>query len=245
MKSSCAATIAFISLLASQAQASVAVSVTATATTEGIISPSLGTAINGALNSPIPTINPVYAALGLGLADRAAVAAPLQKRIAEGPEDLTIKVWNNHGDDITTSHARNAGSPTAVGGALGAGVIANGATASFAVPSGYAGNIAINDGNYELSDDDSLIEVSYVVADGYSFPIADVDISYVNGFSVAITCQCDDVYVVGCNTNLFATGITCADNDGENACVNPERASTTDTTAAPFFAPCAGAACEF
>ncbi|KAF3766432.1 hypothetical protein M406DRAFT_222992, partial [Cryphonectria parasitica EP155] len=161
------------------------------------------------------------------------------------PEYLTVLVWNNHGDTITTSHARNAGSPTASGGAIANGVIANGATATFAVPSGYAGNVAVNDGNYELTGDDSLIELSYVVADGYDFPIADVDISYVNGFSAAITCQCSGVYVVGCNTNLFTTGITCADNDGENACVNPERASTTDTTAAPFFAPCAGAAYTF
>lgn len=158
MKTFSAAVLSFLSL-ASLAMANPAA--TMTATTEGIISPTLGTAIHGALNSPIPTINPVYAALELNgsLKER----AELHKRIDEGPEYLTVKVWNNHGDSITTSHARNAGSPTVVGGALGAGVIANGATATFAVPSGYAGNVAINDGGYELTDDDSLIELSYVV----------------------------------------------------------------------------------
>ncbi|KUI62551.1 hypothetical protein VP1G_09662 [Cytospora mali] len=202
--------------------------------TEGIISPTLGTAIHGALNDPIPT-----EAARLARDDER-----LNKRVDVGPEYLTIQIINSHGDTITTSHARNAGSPTAVGGAIGPGIMTNGETAAFAVPTGWAGNVAINDAGWSITGDDSLLEASYVVADGYDFAVADVDISYVNGFSVAITCECSGTWVAGCNKNLFKLN-TCSDNDGENACVNSLRADTSATSATTFFAPCEGAAYTF
>jgi len=62
-----------------------------------------------------------------------------------------------------------------------------------------------------------------------------------NGFSVAITCSCYGTVVTGCNKNLFLLN-TCPDNDGENACINPTRSSTTITTPSVFFAPCEHAA---
>ena len=54
-----------------------------------------------------------------------------------------------------------------------------GETAAFALPTGWAGNVAINDALWPITGDDSLIEASFVVADGYTVAVADVDVSYV------------------------------------------------------------------
>ncbi|OJJ42225.1 hypothetical protein ASPZODRAFT_155442 [Penicilliopsis zonata CBS 506.65] len=164
--------------------------------------------------------------------------------LADPPEYFTLVVINSHGDDITTSHAHAADSPTAVSGDVGPGTMTNGATASVLYPTGWAGNVAINDANYEITGDDSLIEASFVVEDDVA--VVDVDISYVNGFSVAIVCWCTDtdVSLTGCNKNLYTLN-TCPDPDGENACINPLRASTTATEATTFFEPCEGAAYTF
>lgn len=53
-------------------------------TNDGIISPTLGTAIHGALDNPIPT-------------EPARLVRDLQKRVNAGPEYLTISIVNSHG----------------------------------------------------------------------------------------------------------------------------------------------------
>jgi hypothetical protein len=82
-------------------------------------------------------------------------------------------------------------------------VLEVGATGSFAVPTGWAGNIAINKAGSAITGDDSLIESSFVVADGDTVAVADVDVSYVTGFTVPVTCSCAGRVVTGCNKNLF------------------------------------------
>lgn len=59
--------------------------------------------------------------------------------------------------------------------------MASGATASFAVPTGWAGNVAIVDAGSAITGDDTLIEGSFVVpaTGGYTVAVADVDVSYV------------------------------------------------------------------
>jgi hypothetical protein len=127
--------------------------------TEGIIT---STPVGGAL---APTKAPI-----VGNED-VAFAAP--------PQYMTISVINMHGDAITTSHAHNAGSPSAVSGNVGPGTMAAGATAVFAVPTGWAGNVAINDGRYAITGDDTLIEGSFDVQGNSGYAIVDVDVSYV------------------------------------------------------------------
>ncbi|KAH8127562.1 hypothetical protein ACSS6W_000123 [Trichoderma asperelloides] len=161
--------------------------------------------------------------------------------IASPPQFLTITVVNSHGDAISTSHAHDPNGPSAVSGNVGPGTMAAGATAAFAVPTGWIGNVAINDAGWAITGDDSLIEANFVVPQGSSIAVADVDISYVNGFSVAIVCSCDGQIVTGCNKNLFNLN-SCGNNDGQNACVNPLRSDQGATSAAPFFAPCQHAA---
>lgn len=59
--------------------------------------------------------------------------------------------------------------------------MASGATSAFAVPTGWAGNVAINDAGSSITDDDSLIEANFIVpaSGGYTVAVADVDVSYV------------------------------------------------------------------
>jgi hypothetical protein len=126
---------------------------------EATIQPDLGTAVGGAL--VIQT------------------EAPLIIDIASPPEYLTITIINSHGDAISTSHAHAADGPSAVSGDVAPGTMANGATAAFALPTGWSGNVAINDAGWEITGDDSLIEASFVVPVDYSVAVADVDVSYV------------------------------------------------------------------
>ncbi|KUL85351.1 hypothetical protein ZTR_07004 [Talaromyces verruculosus] len=200
-----------------------------------------------ALPNPTPTPTTV---LTHGLAVDGAmsvhtVAAALD--YANPPEYLTIAVVNSHGDTITTSLDTNPGAPTPVSGNQGAGTMTNGETASIAVPTNWIGNMAINDALWGITGDDSLIESNFVVPYGGSVAVADIDVSYVDGFSVAIVCHCgglSDTAITGCNKNLFKLN-TCPNNDGENACVNPLRSDLSATAPTNFFAPCEGAAYTF
>lgn len=112
---------------------------------------------------------------------------------------LTITVVNKHGQAITTSHAHNSGSPTAVSGAVGHGTMAAAATAAFVVPVGWGGNVAVNDASFALTGADSLIEASFTGG------VADVDVSYVAGFSLPIVCRCaGQGWLTGCNKDLWS-----------------------------------------
>jgi hypothetical protein len=85
----------------------------------------------------------------------------------------------------------------------------------------------------------------------WDFAVAGVDISFVNGFTVPVTCECDGVYVAGCKKNLFnnveAGGVQArkVQLSAANAAVNPLRADMDATSAKAFFAPCAGLAYTF
>lgn len=69
-----------------------------------------------------------------------------------------------------------------------------------------------------------------------------------NGFSVPITCSCNDDNTVlsGCNLDLWSMGSCSGDagtDDGQGACANPLRPdNSASLTATPFFLPCQGAA---
>ncbi|KAK7702426.1 hypothetical protein SLS64_009718 [Diaporthe eres] len=160
------------------------------------------------------------------------------------PEHLTIEILNAYGQEITTAHASNAGSPTPVGGPIQPGIVPNGTTASFAVPTGWAGNVAMNRANMSINGDVTLLEASFVAPEGWGFAVAGVDVSLVNGFTVPVTCECDGHWVAGCKKNLFDVKARDVQN-APNAAVNPLRADMSATSAEPFFAPCEGAAYTF
>jgi len=186
---------------------------------------------------------------------------------------LTVTLINQYGKAISTSHADNAGAAaTGVNGDnVKPGTLSTGATAVFAVPTGWGGNVFIADAAHEISDNDSLLEGSY--GNQMGSIQTDIDVSYVNGFSVPILCKCHNknkanqfTKVTGCNIDLFSQA-GCSNSggtgncgkctiqpdgtgglDGNGACKNPKRGSgATDANVIPdpFFEPCSGQAYLF
>lgn len=98
-----------------------------------------------------------------------------------GPEYLTISVINSHSNAISTVHNSNPSRPEPTNlSEVQPGTIAVGSTATFAVPTGWEGNIAVVDARYKLSNSDTLIEANYVIPGGeFTHAVADVDISHV------------------------------------------------------------------
>ena len=110
---------------------------------------------------------------------------------------------------------------------------------SIVVPWGWAGEFTINkDSSDPFADAGSRIEGD----NGFNDPdeLVFVDVSYVVGYSVPITCSCENTVVTGCNIELFSRG-TCPNQLGSAqapVCVNtPPKSGGVD----PFFAPCSGA----
>ncbi|KAJ0103844.1 hypothetical protein J7T55_002176 [Diaporthe amygdali] len=164
--------------------------------------------------------------------------------ISRGPDLATFTVINKHTANISTSHQCGAGAPTAVSGFVGEGTMAPNASSAFAVPWNWTGNVAVIDAAYSLTGDVSLIEANYVQTWTSQVAVVDVDISYVNGFTLPIICSCDGKVVTGCIKDLFALG-DCPKMDDQNACINPERGDNVTNTAATFFQPCQGEAYTF
>ena len=136
-------------------------------------STTLGTASGGALD-PLATHPPAFGP---------------KPAFAGGP-DLTINVVNSFGSPLSIFYGSNVGAPTPVNNP-GSGTLSSSTQVLF--PSGWAGRITIG-GNFDPKG--SKIEASY------SSPnyVPDVDISYVDGYSVPITCSCYGVAVTGCNS---------------------------------------------
>ncbi|KAL8655644.1 MAG: hypothetical protein Q9210_000754 [Variospora velana] len=156
--------------------------------------------------------------------------------------DLTIAITNSYGQPLSLAFDVNAGwsafrgdpKPTALAAA---------ATTSYAVPSGWAGRINVGKIDHV---DNSKIEGSF-----YGEGKGDIDISYVDGYSVPITCSVGGKVVTGCNLELFDQGCNAPDipfsmgEDGKPAVCSNSARPLNDGPPSPFFASCAGAAYTF
>jgi hypothetical protein len=89
-----------------------------------------------------PVATPIGTAIG-GAMDPVTTSRAVEHGalLAAGPEYLTMSLSNACGWPILTSHASNAGCPTAVAGSTAAGTIAVGEVGVLVVPTNYAGNI--------------------------------------------------------------------------------------------------------
>jgi len=185
---------------------------------------------------PGPTSTTVLGIASGGALDTNAVrpavtSTPVPEGQLANGADMTINIVNSFGVPLSIMYGSNAGAPTPVGNP-GSGTLTS--TTSVVFPSDWAGRITIGK-NYDPAG--SKIEASLSSPDY----LADVDISYVDGYSIPITCSCAGVVVTGCNVPLFNDGITCANEGAGPVCYNPEQ-GVPDGPASPFFAPCAGAA---
>lgn len=145
---------------------------------------------------------------------------------------MKIAVTNLYGTQLSLSLGVNAHFPTPVNNPQPT-VLPNSASTEFIYPTGWAGRISIGE---TTSIGNSLIEGSYTNGQF-------IDVSYVDGYSVPITCSCDGVPVTGCNIDLFdQSGISCPDKLEGPICRNPSSPTGPST---PFFAACSGAAYTF
>ena len=145
---------------------------------------------------------------------------------------MNIAIENHWSEPLSISYGDNEGLP----GALGAPTAAPlGTSTNIAYPTGWAGRIYIGK---TVNSADSKIEGSTTGAN-------DIDVSYVDGFSVPITCSDADEVVTGCNIDLFSVGGNCTHMVGDrDVCLNPMQ-GVADGPSDPWFLPCQGAAYTF
>ncbi|MCJ1296038.1 hypothetical protein MMC34_007603 [Xylographa carneopallida] len=158
-------------------------------------------------------------------------------RANANPGVMTISITNAYGKPLWLSYASNAAAdgtsyPPPIGNPTPA-VLPPGAATAIVYPTGWAGRITVGKVN---TDQGSKIEGSTTGAN-------DVDVSYVDGYTVPITCSSLGVPVSGCNVELFHQGIFWDGTllDGGSTCHNPKQGQANGP-ASPFFAFCAGAA---
>ena len=115
-----------------------------------------------------------------------------------GESNLTINIVNSYDSRLFIFYNSNAGAPTPVGNP-GYGVLTSSTQVLF--PSNWAGRITIGK-NYDPRG--SKIEASFSPPNY----VPDVDISYVDGYSVPISCSCSGVAVSGCNIRTLSLPLT-------------------------------------
>lgn len=145
--------------------------------------------------------------------------------------DLLLNIVNKQGYALSIFYGSNSG--PSISGNPGSGVLSASATTQLAVPTLYAGRAIIGP-DYDVKA--SKIEWNWS-------NVPDVDVSYVDGYSIPITCSCQGVAVTGCNKALWHDGIACPDVVA-GVCYNPEY-DVPNGPANAFFAPCQGSAYTF
>ena len=178
-----------------------------------------------------------YSLLALAaLAPFSILAHPAQKR----DDSITIGIQNAYGAPLALSFGTNEGFPGFFDNPQPQ-TLLDATYTQFSAPAGWAGRIIVNREN-DYNPSGSKIEGSF-----YGEGTADIDVSYVDGYSVPITCGMGNgITLTGCNIELFNTG-SC-DGSGDwmegNVCRNGAQ-GLPDGPASGFFAPCTGAAYTF
>ena len=182
-------------------------------------------------STTVPTFKPGQAVESVSINP---TPAPAGGCAAVGEGVMTWRISNNYGIPLSVSYLNNADSPSAIG-CPGAAQLAPSATTEVVFPTGWAGRIFVGK---EARAGDTLIEGSTTGAN-------DIDVSYVDGYSVPITCGTETEVLTGCNIDLWKQGTSCTDLDGDNSiCRNPT-VDIPNGPASAFFQPCQGAAYTF
>jgi len=105
---------------------------------------------------------------------------------------MTISITNVYGSQLSLSFLSNAGGPAPVGNPS-ATVLPDNLPTQYAFPTGWAGRIYVGSNTDYRS---SKIEGSLTGP-------PDIDVSYVDGYSVPITCSSEGTAVSGCNIDLL------------------------------------------
>ncbi|KAL8672834.1 MAG: hypothetical protein Q9168_002710 [Polycauliona sp. 1 TL-2023] len=166
------------------------------------------------------------------------IAPDLANRAAEIPQDrLTVHITNRFGQNLPISYQSNSGSPTIIDLPGPSNHFLANSFTNVVVPRNFAGVLFIGK---SFDPANSKIEFSFSPPE---YRVA-LDVSYVDGYSVPITCSCNGVPQTGCNILLASQGRTCSNpgSGGQHViCYNPKK-TVPDGPADPFFQPCQGAA---
>jgi len=146
--------------------------------------------------------------------------------------NMTIAIANHYGSELSLSFGLDVNSPPPYGNPQPT-ELADSSSTQYIYPDEWAGRLVIGP---NLNPYGSKIEGSFKNSS------VDIDISYVDGYSVPITCSSEGEAVTGCNLDLFKA--PCENQVDGPVCLNPAR-DIADGPPAPFFAPCAGAAYTF
>ena len=147
------------------------------------------------------------------------------------PDYMIISITNMYGRQASLSLASDSESPAPVGNPTATALPPNSFT-QYAFPTNWAGRISVGP---NLHPDGSKIEGSFTGA-------PDIDVSYVDGYTVPITCSSDGIPVTGCNVDLFKQrNVSCPQEVDGPVCLNPAQ-TVPDGPAPAFFQACAGAA---
>ena len=177
------------------------------------------------------TIPSVTVAIGHTITAPTTIAPEIGRTVTDGGEHMTIAITNAFGKQLSLSFASNAGGPSPVGNPSATTLSCNALT-QYAFPTGWAGRVYVGP---NLNPNGSKIEGSYTGP-------PDIDVSYVDGYSVPITCSSGRIVVSGCNIDLFEQpGIPCNNLVDGPVCLNTAH-NIAGGPAPPFFAACAGAA---
>ena len=145
---------------------------------------------------------------------------------------MTIAITNYWTAPLSVSYFQNSDSPSAVGAPEPAPL---GTSTQVVFPTNWAGRIVIGKTTHASG---SKIEGSTTVWN-------DIDVSYVDGYSVPIVCSNATAPVTGCNINLWDVSGPCINTVGDDAvCLNP-MVGVPDGPADPWFLPCQGVAYTF
>ncbi|KAI0399687.1 hypothetical protein F4802DRAFT_602747 [Xylaria palmicola] len=156
------------------------------------------------------------------------------------PAELTrgeyvVTLVNSHTAAITTLHGQNGEVLTALHDS--GTTLAVNSTAIVAVPTGWGGRIAMAEAGVPIRDRASLIEGSVDLHGRVT-----LDVSYVDGFTVPIVCECNNTVVLGCNLDFIHSCPT-EHLIGNKTCVNPQRDAGRPVE--NLFAPCRSLAYTF
>lgn len=150
------------------------------------------------------------------------------------PDSFTIAITNLYDSPVSLALGSNDPGPKPDGNPQ-ATVLGKGSATTYTFPTGWAGRISVGK---TLCGSNSLIEASFPGEEWNS-----LDVSYVDGYSVPITCSNNGQAVTGCTVDLWNQGNTCSSPiDNGAACHN---SAGDNGPAIQFFKPCEGAAYTF
>ena len=158
------------------------------------------------------------------------------------PTEFTLSITNSCSTPFQMSLGQNSES-SGSNSEYPMTTIAASGSAVYVYPTGWAGRIGIGPNSNE---NESKIEGSFVtsVEGNVTSTHAYIDVSYVDGYSVPITCYSNNHFLRGCNIDLFSQGIACPEVAPGPVCLNPAR-NLPDGPPHPFFKACAGVAYTF